>query len=68
MVALRLGRMGFRQALAVQNLLARALIEKHARCQPKVCANKDGENPEPNIDVSGLDEVKGDLYWFIFTL
>ena len=64
-VALRLGRMGFRQALAVQNILARALIEKHTRCRLKVCTNKEEEKPEPDIDVSGLDEVKGDLYWFI---
>ena len=58
MVALRLGRMGFRQALAVQNLLARALIEKHTRCRQEVCANKE-EKPEPGAEVSGLDEVKG---------
>ena len=64
-VALRLGRMGFRQALAVQNLLARALIEKHARCRQKVCAKKD-DRPEfdievsgPGIEVSGLDEMEG---------
>ena len=61
-VALQLGRLGFRQAVVIQNLLARSLIDKHAaKRRPGVHQNEQDtqEYSDIRLDFSGLEEVKG---------
>ena len=63
-VALQLGRLGFRQAQVVQNFLAQSLIDKHAKCRPMVHPDEQTQqehNTDINaqLDIGGLDGVKG---------
>ena len=61
-VALQLGRLGFRQAVVIQNLVARSLIDKHAaKRRPGFHQNEQDtqEYTDDRLDISGLEEVKG---------